>query len=83
MTQMGLVHQSFVLTVPPPMKYNRNNDVLVLVPCFQTWIEALPFALHNKIQLRRDPNEPRHENTNNVDADQVQHKVACTVTEDG
>ena len=27
--------------------------------------------------------EPVHEKTNNLDSDQVLHKPACTVTEDG
>ena len=28
-------------------------------------------------------NEPVHEKTNNLGSDQVRHKPACTVTEDG
>ena len=33
--------------------------------------------------LNKNPNEPQHEKTNNVDSDQVWHKPGCTATGDG
>ena len=45
--------------------------------------DAILFYSSNKSNKINVLNEPVHEKTNNLGSDQVRHKPACTVTDDG